>query len=216
MARITVLGGTGYAGSNIVQVAAQRAHNVTVYSRNPAKAPVAGVTYRTANLADPATQDAVVANAQIVVSALSPRGDLNSTGALRAVVGKIAERAQAAGVRLGVVGGAGSLLVAPGGPKLVDTPDFPEQFKAEANEMDTILQDLRASDPALDWFFVSPAGGFGAWAPGEATGNYRLGTDLLLVDDAGQSEISGADFAAAVVTEIEQPAHRRARFTVAY
>ena len=62
----------------------------------------------------------------------------------------------------------------------------------------------------------SPAGGFGAWAPGEATGNYRVGGDILLVDDEGESFISGADFADAVVREIQEPAHRRARFTVGY
>jgi putative NADH-flavin reductase len=72
------------------------------------------------------------------------------------------------------------------------------------------------SDDALDWFFLSPAAVFGAYAPGEAVGTYRVGDDVLLADAEGNSAISGADLADAVVDEIERPAHRRARFTVAY
>ena len=79
-----------------------------------------------------------------------------------------------------------------------------------------VLEDLRSSNAELDWFYVSPAGGFGAWAPGTATRNYRLGGDQLLVDANGKSELSGADLGDAVLTEIETPEHRRARFTVAY
>jgi putative NADH-flavin reductase len=79
-----------------------------------------------------------------------------------------------------------------------------------------VLEDLRGADTRLDWFYVSPAGGFGSHAPGRSTGTYRLGGDILLVDSAGQSNISGPDLALAVVEEIENPAHRRTRFTVAY
>jgi putative NADH-flavin reductase len=107
-------------------------------------------------------------------------------------------------------------LVAEGGPALAETDSFPADYKAEADEMASVLEDLRASDAALDWFFVSPAASFGAWVPGEATGTYRIGGDVLLVDADGNSNISGADLADAVVTEIEQPRHVRARFTVAY
>lgn len=216
MARITVLGGTGYAGSNLVAVAAQRGHEVVSYSRGLPEALISGVDYRTGDVTDPATLAAAVDGADVVVSALSPRGALEGEGVLRGVEGRLADAAASAGVRLGVIGGAGSLLVAPGGPKLVDTPAFPDEVKPEAREMGAVLEDLRASDSALDWFYVSPAGGFGAWAAGEATGVYRLGDDILLVDDAGESNISGADLAAAIVDEIEKPAHRRARFTVAY
>ena len=106
--------------------------------------------------------------------------------------------------------------VAEGGPTVSSGPEFPEAFKAEAEEMGAVLADLRASDAALDWFLVSPAASFGAWAPGEHTGTFRLGGDVLLTDAAGESSISGADFAHAFVDEIERPAHRRERFTVAY
>jgi putative NADH-flavin reductase len=126
------------------------------------------------------------------------------------------DAAAAAGARLGVVGGAGSLLVAEGGPALYDTPEFPDAFAAEAKSHGTILEDLRASDTDVDWFYVSPAAGFGGHNPGERRGTYRTTDDLLLTDAEGNSDISGADYAIAVVDEIEQPAHHQVRFGVAY
>ncbi|MBK8463635.1 MAG: NAD(P)H-binding protein [Nigerium sp.] len=216
MAHITVLGGTGYAGSTIVAAAAGKGHRVVSVSRTLPGSPLTGVEYHTGDVADDAVLAAAVQDADVVVSALSPRGALEGAGVLRAIEATVAALAKDAGTRFGVVGGAGSLLVAEGGPRLADTEAFPAAFKAEADEMAGVLDDLLAGDPALDWFFVSPAAGFGAWAPGEATGHYRIGGDVLLVDANGNSEISGADFGTAVVAEIEQPAHHRARFSVAY
>jgi putative NADH-flavin reductase len=136
--------------------------------------------------------------------------------AFRSLIGTVGRIAREKGVRLGVIGGAGSLLVAEGGPKFVDTPEFPQEFAEEPRVLDAVLQDLRESDQDLDWFFLSPAAGFGSYAPGERTGSYRLGGDVLLTDENGESHISGADLAIALVDEIETPAHRRTRFTVAY
>ena len=214
MARITVLGGTGYAGSNIVREAVARGHQVTSYSRNAPAEPVEGVTHVSADVTHPDTHDRIVADADVVVVALSPRGELEH--GFREVAGAVTAKAQQAGVRLGVVGGAGSLFVSEGGIKVIDAEWFPEEIKPEARTMEDVLDDLRAADETLDWFYVSPAGGFGAWAVGEATGTYRTGGDVLLVDAEGNSFISGADFGTAVVDEIEQGAHRRERFTVAY
>lgn len=216
MARIVVLGGTGYAGSNIVAVAAGKGHEVVSYSRTLPATRVEGVDYQTGDVLESSLLEQAVVGADVVVSALSPRGALEGAGKLRSIEGKVAELAAKSGVRFGVVGGAGSLLVAEGGPKVAETDGFPDGFKAEAAELAGVLDDLRASDESLDWFFVSPAGGFGAWVPGEATGVFRVGGDVLLVDANGDSNISGADFALAIVNEIETPAHRRARFTVAY
>lgn len=213
MAKVKVLGGTGYAGSNIVRVAVERGHEVTSYSRNLPADAVEGANYVTGSVFDPDFLAQVVADADVVVETLSPRGDLE--GKLEGVVAELSVLAQDAGVRLGVVGGAGSLLVAPGGPKLMDG-DFPAEFLAEATTGEALLEALRVSAGALDWFYVSPAAAFGAWAPGEATGTFRIGGDVLLVDADGNSNISGADLAAALVDEIESPAHRRQRFTVAY
>lgn len=214
MARIKVLGGTGYAGGSIVREAARRGHQVTSYSRNAPAEPVEGVTYVTGDATDAALLQQVVADADVVIEALAPRGPL--AGAVRGVVADLATAVQGTGTRLGVIGGAGSLHVAPGGPRVYDTEGFPAEYKPESLEMGAVLDDLRASDESVDWFYVSPAGGFGAFAPGEHTGTFRVGGDVLLVDADGQSAISGADFAQAFVDEIETPAHRRARFTVAY
>jgi putative NADH-flavin reductase len=214
MARITVLGGTGYAGSNIVREAAARGHQVTSYSRNAPAQPVEGVTHVSADVTHPDTHDRLVADADVVVVALSPRGELEQ--GFREVAAAVTAKAQQAGVRLGVVGGAGSLFVTDGGIKVIDAEWFPEEIKPEARTMEDVLDDLRATDEALDWFYVSPAGGFGAWAVGERTGSYRTGGDVLLADAEGTSFISGADFGTAVVDEIESGAHRRQRFTVAY
>lgn len=214
MAKITVVGGTGYAGSHIVQAAAARGHEVTAYSRTLPEAQLPGVTYAAGSILDEAVSTAIVDDADVIVVALSPRGDM--AGKVAPAIAALAEQVRAAGKRLGVIGGAGSLFVVEGGPKVADTAEFPAEIKPEADEMGHVLEDLRATADDLDWFFVSPAGGFGAWAPGVATGDFRLGGDVLLVDAAGESNISGADFAQAVIDEVETPAHSRQRFTVAY
>ena len=216
MTTISVLGGTGFAGSHIVAEAARRGFAVTSWSRKPPEADrqVPGVTYRTGDVLDPAVLTAAVQGADVVLGALSPRGPLD--GRLRDVYAALADAASATGARLGVVGGAGSLLVAEGGPKLMDTPSFPKEYASEPRQLGEVLDDLRARTDALDWFFVSPAGTFGAQAPGEATGRYRVGGDVLLTDAQGNSAISGADFALAFIDEVASPAHHRQRFTVAY
>ena len=214
MTRIAVLGGTGYAGSHIVAEAARRGHEVTSYSRTTPAEPVGGVTYVTGSVFDDAFLAQVVTDAEVVIETLSPRGELE--GKLEDVVDKLIDLARAAGTRLGVIGGAGSLLVAEGGPKLMDTDGFPAEILPEVRTGEALLETLRGTEEDLDWFYVSPAGGFGAWAPGEATGRFRIGGDVLLTDEEGDSFISGADLAAAVVDEIETPTHSRRRFTVAY
>jgi putative NADH-flavin reductase len=119
-------------------------------------------------------------------------------------------------VRVGVIGGAGGSLVTEGGERVVDLPSFTEDYKAEALEAIGILEDLKAGPESRDWFYVHPAGGFGAWNPGERTGSYRTGGDVIVTDAEGESFISGADLAVAVVDEIEHPKHPRKRFTVGY
>jgi putative NADH-flavin reductase len=214
--RIVVLGGTGYAGSLIVEEAARRGHDVVAVSRTaPATLP-AGASHRAGDLRDAAFLADVLDGADAVVATSSPRGELAEPGVLRAAYDQLARLAEDKGVRLGVIGGAGSLHVSEGGPLLVDTPEFPAEFQTEARELGAVLEDLRAETGELDWFFLSPAAGFGGYAPGERTGSYRVGDDVLVSDEKGESFISGADLAIAVVDEIEQPAHRRARFTVAY
>ncbi|GAB2570727.1 NAD(P)-dependent oxidoreductase [Leucobacter ruminantium] len=214
MTAVTVIGGSGYAGAHIVEAAAVRGLEVTSLSRGETAEQVAGVRYLRGSLLDAADRARALDGADVVIAAVSPRGDM--AGRVRPAIAALAADAAEAGVRLGVIGGAGSLLQEPGGDLVMNGPDFPEEFKAEAREMGEVLDDLRAAPEALDWFFVSPAGSFGPWVAGEYRGEYRVGGDVLLVDESGESAISGADFGVAVVDEIEEPAHRRERFTVAY
>lgn len=214
MTRLTVIGGSGYAGRHIVQAAADRGLIVTAMSRGAVTEQVPRVTYVQGSLTEAPDRSRALQGADAVVIAASPRGDM--LGALRPAIAQMAAEAAVAGVRLGVVGGAGSLRVSPEGPRVVDTPGFPEAFLGEAREMAATLEDLRESSVDLDWFMICPAGTFGAYAPGEFRGTYRVGGDVLLTDEAGNSEIGGADFGSAVVDEIVRPQHHRQRFTVAY
>ena len=213
MARITILGGTGYTGVALVAEAAARGHEVTSLSRTAPTAPVDGVTYTTGSILDDALVQGLVENADVVIASVPPRGDL--PGKIRPFAARLADFAASHGTRYGFVGGAGSLLVALDGPRLVDL-DFPEEYRPEALEAAAVLDDLRATDLDVDWFYVSPAAGYGAYAPGEATGEYRLGGDVLLADAEGTSHISSHDLAKAIIDEVETPAHRNTRFTVAY
>lgn len=215
MTVLTVIGGSGYAGSHIAEAAAVRGLAVRSVSRSETAEQIAGVGYETGSILESADRARALDGSDVVIVAVSPRG--NMAGKVRGAVAELAADAAAKGVRLGVIGGAGSLLASEGGERLADLPDFAEEYRAEALEMGGVLDDLRENAPAeLDWFLVSPPAEFGAWTAGEYTGNYRVGGDVLLSDDAGKSTISGADFGVAVVDEVEDPKHRRARFTVAY
>lgn len=214
MTNITIIGGSGYAGAHIAEAAAVQGLIVTSMSRSESAKQLANVTYALGSLLDPADRARALSGADVVIVAVSPRG--NMAGQVRPAIAALATEAAAAGVRLGVIGGAGSLEQSPGGPLVMSDPGFPAEIRPEATEMGGVLDDLRAAPEALDWFYVSPAGDFGPWAAGEYRGEYRVGGDVLLTDDAGVSAISGADFGVAVIDEVEQPTHRRSRFTVAY
>ena len=213
MARIAVIGGTGYAGSHIVHEAVDRGHTVVSVARKVPADRVPGATYLEGTILDVPGLVAELEGVDVVVSAVAPRGDM--LGHVRPQLTELVE-ALPQDVRVGVIGGAGGSLVSPGGPRLVDTDAFTEEYKPEALEAAGVLEDLRRASASRDWFYIHPAGGFGAWAPGERTGSYRDGGDVLVVDEQGESFISGADFAVAVLDEIEDPKHHRERFTVGY
>ncbi|GAB3601331.1 NAD(P)-dependent oxidoreductase [Microbacterium tumbae] len=213
MARIIVLGGTGYAGRHIVQEAVSRGHAVVAVSRSVPTGRVEGALYEQGSALDLAPLSGLLAEADAVVSAISPRGDM-ADKALEALT-NLVQQVAGTPMRLGVIGGAGGSLVAPGGPRLFDQ-DFPEEYRHEAQVGIDSLALLEASDASVDWFFIHPAEVFGPWAEGERTGHYRDGGDVLVRDADGKSYISGADLAVAVVDEIEQGNHRRERFTVGY
>lgn len=214
MARITVLGGTGYAGSHIAQEGVARGHEVLAVSRTAPDSPVEGVSYVSGDVLDEGFLKDLAGKSEVIVMALSPRGDMQ--GKVSEAAQKLIAAATAAGVRLGVIGGAGALKVTEDGPRLIDTDGFPEEVKPESFEMLEVLEELQASEESLDWFYIHPAAGFGSFNPGERRGTYRVGGEVLLTDRDGNSDISGADFALAILDEIEKPVHRRRRFSAAY
>ncbi|KQR63953.1 NAD(P)-dependent oxidoreductase [Frigoribacterium sp. Leaf172] len=216
MSTITVVGGTGYAGSAIVREAAKRGHQVVSFSRStPAEeARVEGVRYETGSMLDAEARLRAVTGSDVVVSSLSPRGELD--GRIVEADLALADLAAEHGVRFGVVGGYSSLRLEEGGPRMAETDQLPPEFASEAKQMNEVLMRLGDAPEALDWFFVSPALNFGAYAPGESRGEYRTGGDLAFADAEGVSAVGGADFALAIVDEIDTPKHRRAHFSVAY
>ncbi len=213
MARVCVLGGTGYAGAAIVAEAARRGHEVTAVSRKPPAEPVPGVTYLTGSVLQETFLEQAVDGQHVVIEALSPRGDM--AGKVERVFDRLLALAERDGFRFGVVGGVSSMLVAPDGPRLLEASPPSPEVRAEAELGVRKLEVLRETPESVDWFYVSPAAEFGAWVPGEKTGTYRVSDDVLLTGPDGRSHISAADLALAVLDEIEQPGHRRRRFHVA-
>lgn len=201
--KVAVLGASGRAGSQITRELAARGHQVTAVARNPGRIPAAdGVTTVAGDASDAAALAALIAGHDAVVSAL--HFDVSASTLLGAL--------KQAGVgRLLVTGGAAGLEVAPG-VRVIDTPDFPEAWKAMAQGGIAFLDALRG-ETDIDWTFFSPAAFI---EEGPRLGRYRTGGDQLVVDDAGQSRISFADYAIAMVDELEQHNHSRARFTAAY
>lgn len=216
MTRITIVGGTGYTGSAIALEAVSRGHEVTSFSRSVPEidARVDGVTYETGSLTDPAVRARAVEGADVLVSTLSPRGELD--GRIVEVDRELAALADARGARFLVVGGFSSLRPAEGAARFAEGDDIPPQFAAEAKQMNEVLNDLLSSPESLDFVFFSPAQQYGAYVPGEATGRYRLGGDVAIFDADGVSALSGSDFALSIVDEIERSGHHRAHLSVAY
>ncbi|MGJ5181342.1 NAD(P)-dependent oxidoreductase [Bradyrhizobium oligotrophicum] len=202
--KIAIAGASGRAGSRITAELANRGHQVTGIARNPDKIEThANVTAVKGDANDRAELARLWAGHDVAISSIH-----FSASDAETLIGA----ARDSGVsRYLVVGGAGSLEVAPG-VRLVTTPGFPAAYKAEAEKGAAFLDRLR-QEKELDWTFLSPSAmiDFGA-----RTAKFRLGTDQLLVDTDGKSFISFEDFAVAMADEIERPAHRRARFTVGY
>jgi uncharacterized protein len=210
---IVVFGATGMVGSLITTEAARRGHHVVAASRSggsPTDAP--HVTALKADASDPDEVARASQGADVVASALvPPRDGSDPTKPFLTLNQSLLAGTRLAGVpRLVIVGGAGSLLVAPD-TALMDAPGFPTAYLAEAQAHAALLSQLRTAD-GLDWTCVSPPP---LIEPGQRTGNYRLGADQLLTDDSGSPRISAEDYAIAFVDEIERHAHPRSRISVA-
>jgi len=202
--KIAVAGASGRAGSEITKELSRRGHTVTAIARNPEKiAALPNVTPTKGDVLDQAGLARLWAGHDVAISSVH----FLASDALK-LIGAAKESKVG---RYVVVGGAGSLEVAPG-VKLVTTPGFPAQYKAEAEKGSDFL-DLLRQEKDLNWTFISPSALF---IEGERTGKFRLGTDQLLADANGKSWITFADYAIALADEIERAAHLRQRFTVGY
>jgi putative NADH-flavin reductase len=210
---ITLIGASGFIGTAILNEALARGHSVTALVTRPERiAPRPKLTAVAANVMDLAALTAQLAHADVVVSAFSGHAQADVLDYYLAGVGSIITAAKEARVpRLLMVGGAGSLEVAPG-VQLLDTPNFPAQYKATAEGARQALQ-LLSREPSLNWTMLSPSAMI---APGQRSGSFRIGGNELLTAADGSSQISVEDFALALVDELEKPAHPRQRFTVGY
>ncbi|WP_377843406.1 NAD(P)-dependent oxidoreductase [Bosea sp. UC22_33] len=202
--KVALIGASGFIGSRLLAELSARGHAVTAIVRNPEKvAALPGVTAVKGDVFDKDGLAELIAGHDAVISAV--HFTASDPQRLLAAV------KQSGVKRYLVVGGAGSLEVAPG-VKLFDTPQFPAVYLDEARKGGIFL-DLLKQEQGLDWTFLSPSA---LIQPGERTGQFRLGTDQLLVDAKGNSAISAEDYAIALVDELEKPAHSRRRFTVGY
>jgi uncharacterized protein len=215
--KIALIGATGFVGSAVLAELLQRGHAVTALARNPGKlAPQANLTPRALDADDADAVAAAVKGHDAVVSAFNPGWDAPELYArfMRGSTAIVAGVEQAGVQRLLVVGGAGSLFVAPG-VQLVDTSEFASHVPANvvpgALAARDALTALR-SNTKLAWTFLSPPA---LLAPGERSGRYRVGGEQLLMAGEAPAGISVADLAVAIADEIETPRHLRARFTVA-
>ncbi len=210
---IALIGASGFVGTALLNEALARGHQVTALVAHPEKlAAQTGLTVQASDVLDSARLAGQLGGFDAVLSAFSGHADSDVLAYYVRGIGSIVGAAKQAKVaRLLVVGGAGSLDVAPG-VQLIDTPGFPAAYKASAEGARQALTLLRA-EATLNWTMLSPSA---LLAPGERTGVFRLGGDQLLQDADGNSKISVQDYALAMIDELERPAHIRTRFTVGY
>ena len=209
--KIALIGASGTVGQRILQEALTRGHQVVAIVRDPARITQKDekLSVVTGDLLNGESISKAVAGYDVVISAYGPAHGAEYT--MKAMAQKLIDAVKQAGVqRLLIVGGAGSLEVAPG-LQLVNSPNFLEAWKPVALAHGEALEVYRKAD--LDWTYFSPAAMF---QPGERTGAFRIGTDQLVVDEKGESRISTEDYAVAMLDEVEKPRFIRKRFTIAY
>ena len=206
--RIGIIGATGKVGNLVLEEAIDREHDVTAIVRNASELSNSNINVLEKEIYDITAED--LKDLDVVVNAFgAPLGEEEAhVTAGRALI----EALKGTDTRAIIVGGAGSLYVDKAQTtKLIDTPEFPEIFVPTAKGQGRNLQDLEATQGII-WTFLSPSADFNA--EGVRTGSYQSGKDNLLVNSNGNSYISYADFAIAILDEIENPQHKNDRFTV--
>ena len=216
MKKIVIIGATGYVGSAILKEALGRGHQVKAIVRDPSKLTLIHPHLKVVggSVTDTDFLSRELAKSDAVISAFNPGwSNPNIYEETLEGYGSILCAVRNSGVhRFLMVGGAGSLLVAPG-RQLMDEPDVPKKLLTGIRGMAKVYTDLLLPEKSVDWVFLSPAANM---APGERTGKFRLGKDELIVDESGDSNISVEDFAVAMIDELEQEKHHQERFTLGY
>jgi uncharacterized protein len=212
--KLAIIGANGKIGSRITEEALNRGHSVTGIARNPDSGiKNERVKWVKADALDTQQLASIISGADALISAFGIDWSRPETYPLFTDVAySILAAAKIAGVRrILIVGGAGSLEVAPG-TQLVDTDGFPEAWKQGASEQRKSLK-VFYGETDLEWTFFSPAIMI---EPGPRTGKFRLGKDNPVFDEKGNSDISYDDYAMAMIDELENPRFIRQRFTIGY
>ncbi|WP_159633174.1 NAD(P)-dependent oxidoreductase [Erysipelothrix anatis] len=206
--KIAVIGASGKAGSLIVDEAIARGHKVTAFVRNASKVKNNKAFVFESDLFDLKPED--LEGYDSVVDAFGFFGDDQSVHVTS--LNHIANLIATTPTRLLVVGGAGSLYVDEElTTQLMDTEGFPVAYLPMASNMGEALKQLRMRSD-VKWTYISPAADFRA--DGERTGSYTLAGEMLTLNSKGESTISYADYAIAMVDEIEHAQHIQERISV--
>jgi len=212
--KVALLGATGFVGSALLKEALGRGHIVTAIVRHPEKLEkLEGLTAKAGDVYDTDSLAKLIQGNDAIISAFNPgwKNPKLYDDQVRGTASIIPATKKAGIKRVLWVGGAGGLEVKPG-VRVIDSPDLPNWVKPGSLATINALDQLR-KEPELEWSHLSPSAEL---TPGQRTGNVRLGSDQLLVDATGKSEISVQDYAVAMINELERPAHVRRRFTVGY
>lgn len=216
MKKTALIGASGFVGSAILNELLSRGYEVEGLVRDPEKITVENpdLTVKKVDVADVKALAEDLKGYDTVISAYNPGWtNPNIYNDTLQNYPRIVEAAKQAGVkRLLIVGGAGTLFCAPG-LRVVDSGVIPAEIMDGVKSLGEFYLDILTKENDIDWVFFSPAGAF---VEGTRTGKYRLGKDDLIVDDKGNSSISVADYAKAMVDELETPAHHKERFTIGY
>lgn len=213
--KIVLIGASGNIGQRILKEALSKGYAVHAVQRNPANVTVTSphLTVGKADILNETELEALIKNADVVVSAISPVGGLTPEQFKQANKNIAHVLAKYPSVRAVIVGGAGSTEVSPG-LRLMDSPimeKLPAEWKPAIYAHAEVLELYKHSK--VNWTYFSPANFISA---GERTGHFRLGSTNMIFDEKGESKISYEDYAVALINEIAEPKHVRQQFTIGY
>lgn len=216
MEKVMIIGATGFIGSAVLKEAINRGHEVKAIMRNADKLPFRHprLIVKEIDIMDTDALTRELDGYHIVISAYNPGwSNPNIVEDTKKGYSSILCAVRKSDVnRLLIVGGAGSLFVAPN-VRLMDSGTMPVEILPGVKSLASVYLDMLLPEKMVDWVFLSPAGDI---FPGERTGKFRIGKDELIVDKEGKSRISAEDYAVAMLDEMEHPQHHHERFTIGY